>query len=199
MKPLKILTLLTFIFSAFPAVAQNSPSAVVDDFQLDLLQVMKEAETLGIKGRYDYLTGSLEEAFDLVRMTRIAVGRFWRQATQEQRETLANAFKRMSVSTYASQFDSYSGQAFKIIGERPGPQKTILVETHIVRPDDDPAKITYVMKKINNRWRIADLLLDDSISQLAVRRSEYRSVLKSRGVDGLIAVLNDKADRLIAQ
>jgi len=199
MKPLKILALLALIVSAFPAAAENSPSRVVDEFHLDLLQVMKEAKALGIKGRYDFLTESLEQAFDLERMARIAVGKYWRRATPDQQKTLSGAFKRMSVSTYASQFDSFSGQSFETIGERPGPQKTILVETRIVRPGKDPAKLTYVLKKIKNRWRIADVLLDNSISQLAVRRSEYRGVLKSRGVDGLISVLNSKADRLIEQ
>lgn len=190
---------LILVFSALPAATEESPSTVIDEFHQDLLMVMKEAKALGIQGRYDYLSGSMDQAFDMRRMVRIAAGGFWRKATPEQRKTLVVAFKRMSVTTYADQFDSFSGQAFETMGERPGPQKTVLVETRILRPGDSPAQLTYVMKKVKGRWRIADVLLDNSISQLAVRRSEYRNVLRSRGVDGLIAVLNDKSDRLIAQ
>lgn len=190
---------LILVFSALPAATEESPSAVVDEFHQDLLVVMKEAKALGIQGRYDYLADSMALAFDMGRMVRIAVGGFWRKASPEQRKTLVVAFERMSVTTYAEQFDSYSGQAFETIGERPGPQKTVLVETRIIRPGEGPANITYVMKKVKDRWRIADVLLDNSISQLAVRRSEYRGVLKSRGVDGLVTVLNDKSNRLIAQ
>ncbi len=190
---------LILFFSALPAATEESPSTVIDEFHQDLLMVMKEARALGIQGRYDYLAGSMDQAFDMGRMVRIATGGFWRKASSEQRKTLIVAFKRMSVTIYADQFDSYSGQSFETIGERPGPQKTVLVETRIIRPGEGPANLTYVMKKVKGRWRIADVLLDNSISQLAVRRSEYRGVLKSRGVDGLITVLNDKADRLIAQ
>lgn len=194
-----LVAFLILVFSALPAATEESPSAVIDEFHQDLLMVMKEAKALGIQGRYDYLAGSMKQAFDMGRMARIAIGGFWRKASSEQRKTLIVAFTRMSVTIYADQFDSYSGQSFETIGERPGPQKTVLVDTRIIRPGEGPAKLIYVMKKVEGRWRIADVLLDNSISQLAVRRSEYRGVLKSRGVDGLITVLNDKADRLIAQ
>ncbi len=190
---------LIFVFSALPAAAEESPSTVINEFHQDLLMVMKEAKALGIQGRYNYLAGSMDQAFDMRRMVRIAAGGFWRKANPEQRKTLVVAFTRMSITTYADQFDSFSGQAFETLGERPGPQKTVLVATRILRPGDSPANLTYVMKKVKGRWRIADVLLDNSISQLAVRRSEYRSVLKSRGVDGLITVLNNKSDRLIAR
>ena len=57
--------------------------------------------------------------------------------------------------------------------------------------------ITYVTHKIKGEWRIIDVLLDAGISELAVRRSEYRRVLKTGGVDGLIETLNRKADQLL--
>ena len=55
------------------------------------------------------------------------------------------------------------------------------------------------MKENKDRWRIVDILLDNDISELAVRRSEYRRVLKKEGVDALIATLNNKADGLVAE
>jgi len=73
------------------------------------------------------------------------------------------------------------------------------VHTQIVRTDESPVDLTYVLKKVGGAWRIADILLDNTISQLAVRRSEYRLVLKKDGVDGLIATLEHKADELTAE
>ena len=105
----------------------------------------------------------------------------------------------MSVSTYANRFDGYSGQVFEIVDQRPGPQKTVLVKTRIVSPGDSPVRLTYVVKEFEGQWRIVDILLDNDISELAVRRSEYRRLLKNNGVDGLIATLNDKADGLVAE
>ena len=196
----KFLISLVFLAAAWPTGAvAGTPSAVVEGFHGNLLAVMKEADTLGVKGRYQRLESPVASAFDLQRTIRIACGSYWKKAAPAKRQALLAGFTRMSVGTYAAQFDGFSGQSFETVGEKPGPQGTILVKTRIVRPDDSPVGLTYVLKKIEAGWRIADVLLDDSISQLAVRRSEYRRVLGKDGIDGLIAVLNRKADDLTAE
>ena len=130
-------------------------------------------------------------------MARITSGAVWKKADKTQKDSLAAAFTRLSVATYASRFDGYSGQAFEIIGDRPGPPATHLVDTRILSPGESPIPLTYVMKQVDGRWGIVDVLLDTKISELAVRRSEYRSVIKKDGVDGLIAVLDAKVDELL--
>ena len=197
---LKVLLFLSAVLTALPAAAEEDPAtAVIQRFQQSLLAVMKEAESLGVTGRYQRLQPKIEEAFHLPLMIRVATGSFWRRADKEQRSRLVAAFKRLSISTYANRFDGYSGQVFEIVDQRPGPQKTVLVKTRIVSPGDSPARLTYVVKEYKGQWRIVDILLDNDISELAVRRSEYRRLLKKNGVDGLIATLNDKAAGLVAQ
>ena len=197
---LKVLLLLAGGLTALPAAAQEDPArAVIQRFQENLLAVMKEAKSLGVTGRYQRLQPRIEEAFHLPLMIRVVTGSFWRKADKEQRSRLVAAFKRLSISTYANRFDGYSGQVFEIVDQRPGPQKTVLVKTRIVSPGDSPARLTYVVKEYKGQWRIVDILLDNDISELAVRRSEYRRLLRNKGVDGLIATLNDKADGLVAQ
>jgi phospholipid transport system substrate-binding protein len=71
------------------------------------------------------------------------------------------------------------------------------VDTRILRPGESPIPLTYVLKQLDGRWGIVDVLLDTGISELAVRRSEYRSILKKDGLDGLIAVFNAKVDELL--
>ncbi len=188
------------VLTALPAAAQEDPArTVIQRFQQSLLAVMKEAESLGVTGRYQRLQPIIEEAFHLPLMIRVATGSFWKKADEEQRSRLVAAFQRLSVSTYANRFDGYSGQVFEIVDQRPGPQKTVLVKTRIVSPGDSPVRLTYVVKEFEGQWRIVDILLDNDISELAVRRSEYRRLLKNNGVDGLIATLNDKADGLVAE
>ena len=196
----KVLLLLAGVLTALPAAAQEDRArAVIQRFQENLLAVMKEAKSLGVTGRYQRLQPRIEEAFHLPLMIRVATGSFWRKADKEQRSRLVAAFKRLSVSTYANRFDGYSGQVFEIVDQRPGPQKTVLVKTRIVSPGDSPARLTYVVKEFEGQWRIVDILLDNDISELAVRRSEYSRLLKKNGVDGLIAALNRKADGLIEE
>lgn len=185
--------------AATSAPEPASPRAIVEKFHGNLLAVMKEADALGIKGRYDRLAPEIEQTFDFPKMIKIAAGDFWNTASADQQKNLSQAFTKLSISTYASQFDGFSGEAFETVGERPGPQQTLLVETRILRPQKSPVGITYVLRMNNEQWQIVDVLLDNSISELAVRRSEYRLVLKNSGVDGLVKVLNEKADAMTAK
>ena len=72
----------------------------------------------------------------------------------------------------------------------------VLVRTQIVRPNDAPVSINYILHDNDEAWQIRDVYLGGSISELATRRSEFTGILRSQGVDGLIAVLNKKADEL---
>ena len=159
--------------------------------------VQDVAKALGVKGRYEKLAPRIKHSFHLALMAQVSASSHWRKATPEQVKKLVAAFSHLSISTYASQFDGYSGQSFVTRNEKPGPQKTVLVKTQILDPESDPVDITYVTRKIKGQWRIIDVLLDNGISELAVRRSEYRRILKTGGVDGLIGTLNTKADQLL--
>ncbi len=196
----KTLFILTFLLTAHLAMADEVPArVVVERFQTGILAVMKEAEQLSVKERYDRLTPYIDEAFHVPLMIRVATGSFWKQASKSQKQRLTAAIKHMSISTLATFFDSYSGQTFETVGEKPGQQMTFLVQTRIVDVDKSYVDIAYVMKKINNRWFVVDVIVDRGISELKVRKSEYRRLLKTSGVEGLILALNDKANQLISE
>jgi len=197
-KTMLAMILAAWIFAPASQAAENGPSQIVTEFHDSLLAVMKEAKTLGVKGRYEKLAPRIEESFHLPLMTQISASSYWRKATKVQTKKLVAAFSHLSISTYASQFDGYSGQSFATRSEKPGPQNTVLVKTQILDPGSKAVDITYVTRKIKGRWRIIDVLLDNGISELAVRRSEYRRVLKTGGIDGLISTLQAKGDQLLA-
>ena len=180
-----------------PAAAESTARTTVENFHAALLEVMKNADTLGIKGRYGRLEPQVSRSFNLALMIRIASGIHWRKANAAQRIALVDAFKRFSVGVYAARFSSHSGETFETSSVKPGPQRTKLVHTMINRPNKSPVKFSYVVKNFGGAWRIVDVLLDGGISELAVRRSEYRSILNSNGVAGLVATLNRKADALM--
>ena len=170
---------------------------LVARFHGTLLDLMKNAVHLGVKGRYQKLAPEIEQTFHLKLMVRVSIGSYWKNADDGERDRLAEAFSQYSISTYASQFDSYSGQKFSIIGEKRGPQNTTLVSTRITNPGGDDVDLTYVTRQFKKKWRIVDVLLDTGISQLAVRRSEYRRILRSGGINSLIEALNTKARELV--
>ena len=172
---------------------------IIDQFHASLLAVMKMADKSGAMARYQVLEPEIEKRFDLRLMIALATGKHWRTADTVSRDRLAEAFRRFSTATYASRFSGYSGQSFKTLNVSTGPRKTELVRTEIRRPDGPPVALTYVTRIAGAGWRIVDVLVDDGISELAVRRSEYRSVLKSDGVDGLIRLLDQKTAILLKE
>ena len=195
----KSLIFLLFIYSVPTARgAEETPRQIVEGFQASLLAVMKEAESLGLKGRYARLAPAIEQAFDLPLMVRIAIGSYWNRTTAEQRTKLTAAFKRMSISTLATFVTGYSGERFETISEGPGQQNVHLVKTRIIDPDGSHVNITYIAKRYSDGWNLVDVVVDAGISELAVRQSEYRLILKKNGIDGLIRALNVKADQLMS-
>ena len=182
-----------------PATAAE-PRDVVERFHAALLDVMQNADKLGISGRYDRLRPEVERAFDLSRMIRIASGPAWTDADETARKSLVEAFARMSAGTYAAQFDGYSGESFAIDGVKPGPRGSRLVATRIVTGKGESVPITYVLidSDTPDDWQITDVLLNNAISELSVRRSEYRSIVEKSGLPGLAKTLDDKASELLA-
>lgn len=178
---------------------QSAPMTLVQHFQEQLLAVMKEAKTLTVRQRYDRLVPSIEESFSLPIMIGTASGSYWKQATPDEKARLVTAFKRKNISTVATLFDGYSGQEFKIDGEKPAPQNTRLIETRIVSPDGSAISLDYRVIEIKDRWWIIDVIVDKGISEMSVRRSEYSDTLKKQGIAGLTAALSAKADELLAQ
>jgi len=192
--------LLSMLITVAEARSDNQSAAdAVSSVQETLLSVMKNADALGGKGRYAKLLPPLREAYDFEKMIRFAAGSAWKSATPEQRENLLEAFERLSVSTYAAQFNGYSGENFEILGQRGGPKGSVLVDTQIVRSPDPPVGITYVVTENNGQWRIIDLLLERKVSEMATRRSEYNPILRESGPDELAAALNAKADALLTE
>ncbi len=188
----------TFGNASSHAVAQQVDAiSIVENLHQSLISVMKKADALGLQGRYRQLHDPISAAFHLNLMIRIAVGSSWNTATQSERDELYAAFTRLSVSTYASRFDGYSGQTFRTKGMRTAPRGVQLVDVAIESPDDNPIPLTYVLKKSNGAWQIVDVLLDTGISELAVRRSEFAAILRQRGTAGLISTLNEKSAELV--
>lgn len=192
------LAILVVAAGSLPAAAET-PSKVVEKFQANLLQVMKEAEKLSVRQRYERLASTVETSFHLPLMVQIATANHWQDASPSQRVQLVSAFRRMSITTLATLFDSYDGESFQVLAEKPGPQHTQLVLTKLTKSDKSTVNIAYVARRFDDGWRMIDVIVDNGISELKVRRSEYSSVLKSDGIPGLVALLNSKADELISK
>lgn len=181
------------VSAAAPAAeAPKDATARVEAFNATLLDVMKNAKTLGYEGRRDELAPKLESLFHLPVMARIAVGSHWSALTPAQQQTLTDAFTRMTIATYANRFNGWSGEKFEMRGIDPVRDKTVLVKTALIRPDEEPVEINYLMREFSDGWRVIDVYLKQAYSELATRRSEYSSILARRGFEALVREIEAK-------
>ncbi len=175
------------------AALSPAPENNVQSFYATLLTTMKSGPALGESGRYAQLAPVVQQLFDVPHMTQLAVGPSWTSLTPAEQQQVVSAFGHYIAATYAYNFDSYSGEQLQVLGEQPFASYGTLVETRIVQSDGKPVTINYLMRRNSDgTWQIADIYLEGTISQMAVRRSEFTSILQNQGVNGLISTLNRK-------
>jgi phospholipid transport system substrate-binding protein len=187
---------------SLPALAQKSAEAdpainTIRVFYDTLLSVMKQAAALGVKGRFDKLAPAIRSAFDLPAMTRIAVGPDWTTIAPEQQAALVDAFSRMTIATYANRFNGYSGESFEVDPEVQVRNTGRIVRTRLVRTKDEPVSLNYLMRATGDNWKIVDVYLSGTISQLATQRSDFSAILKSGGPPALVESLRQQAERML--
>ena len=159
---------------------------------------MKQGKQLGLKGRYDKLAPVLFKTYDVPLMARIAVGASWDSMAPPQQSRVVEAFLRMMVATYASRFDEFSGERFDILQTIEQPPTGKIVKTRVTQSNGKTVSIYYLVRLAGGEWKVIDVFLDGTISELANRRAEFTEILKSGGPDALIASLRQQGDKLLA-
>ena len=178
--------------------AQAMGRDTVQTFYSTLLSTMQSGPSLGARGRYARLAPVVRQVFDIPFMTRLAVGPEWANLNETQRQQVTQAFESYVVAIYAERFDSYSGERLQVTGEKASAGGTIIT-SQIVKSNGEPVNVNYLVRQNGGSWQIADVYLDGTISELATRRSEFASILRTQGINGLIAMLNNKAAVLAAR
>ena len=178
---------------AAPASAGDTVQGLYDA----LLKTMKNSRTLGQSGRFTQLEPVIRRTFDIPSMARLSVGSSWASLTDAQRQQVTESFGRYISAIYADRFDSYAGQKLQVTGEQPA-AAGVIVRSQIVKANGESVHVDYMMRRNGESWLVSDIYLDGAISEVGTRRSEFAAILKSQGIDGLIAALNRKADILTA-
>jgi phospholipid transport system substrate-binding protein len=185
--------------AASPTHAQAADPAIptIDAFDKALLETMKSAGDLGVKGRYKKLEPVIEKAFNLPVMTRFAVGEKWTTYSDDEHQNLIDAFTRLTVASYAHNFDGYSGESFVINPAVQTRNQDKIVLTQLVRPKDKPVPLNYRMRLANGAWKVIDIYYQGNISQLTIRRNDLAATAMTGNAKALVRNLNTQADRLM--
>lgn len=170
------------------------PVEALDDA---LIAAMKSGDATSFNRRCQALAPVIDRVFELHAVLAASIGLSWAGIPEAQKTTLAAAFRRYTVSSYAANFDSYNGQRFEILHDARifGNGKAV-VQTRLIRRDKSAIKIDYVLRSGTGGWQVVDVLTDGTISRVAVQRSDFRQLLESGGAPALTAGLERKVANL---
>ncbi len=190
--------LLFLVASPLSLADEQSAKQVVEEFQNQLIAVMKQGKALGFKGRYEKLDAAVRSSHDLAKIARIVVSKQWEELSADQQAKLESVFSKLSVSAYAHNFKDYSGESFAFVSEEETGRGGVVIHTNLLIPGQKDVKFDYQMKKKDDGWQIINIIAD-GVSDLALKRSEYTSILSRDGFDVLIAKITEKIDNYAAQ
>lgn len=157
-----------------------------------LISVMKAGKKVRFRDRFQTLAPAIDRAFDLPGILRVSVGPQWSSIDAAQKDTLQTVFRRFTVASYVANFDSYDGERFDIAPTLRASGADQIVGTTMVPTRGDRVRIDYVMRQEGEGWKVVDVLLDGTISRVAVQRSDFRALLARGGAPALIASLQAK-------
>ena len=188
------LLLLAAVFGV-SAYAQEAPDAMVKRVSQDVLQTIKSDPKIqsGDQARIrEVMESKLAPNFDFERMTALAMGRHWREATPEQQKRLTVEFKTLLVRTYSGALTQYRDQTIDYKPLRADPNAAdVLVRTEVIRQGQPPVQIDYGMEKKDNAWKAYDVVVG-GVSLVTNYRDEFSEQVRAGGIDGLIKTLATK-------
>jgi phospholipid transport system substrate-binding protein len=181
------------------AAADDPPATqVIARLNAALLDTLKHAEQLGYQGRFDKLAPIVPQAFDVEFMAEKSIGKYWKPLSDADKARWLAIFKEFTVANYAGNLDKFSGQRFEISGQEPEQNDTTVVHTKLFNPVGEDVELNYRLHETPTGPRIVDVYLKGTVSELALRRSDYTSVLERDGFDALLATLRAKIADLAA-
>lgn len=187
--------LVTWGFCVNASAGEGGAARVVTELQNSIMTIMKDGRDLGYTGRYQSISPTVEETHDLDTIARLVVGRHWKELDANQRSAFIETFTDLSISTYAGQFKDYGGEQFKVLSEtasKRGNRK--LVSSQLVKSDGEKITFSYVLHQVRDQWKIIGVSVN-GVSDLALKRAEYRGILRKDGFPTLIERLKIQIDK----
>src|SRR5689334_8571113 len=175
--------------------ADETPDALVKRIADEVIAIIKSDKDLqaGNSAKVVQLAEvKVLPHFDFTRMTRLAVGRNWQQATPEQREALTKEFRTLLVRTYSTSLSQYRDQKIEVKPLQAAPNDTdVVVRTAVIQEGGPPIPIDYRMAKEKDGWKVYDVVIDGA-SLVTTYRGSFNDQIAKGGIDGLIKTLAER-------
>jgi phospholipid transport system substrate-binding protein len=189
---------LFLVLLAAPAFAADPAVQPVQNFYDSLLDSMKHAKELGVKGRYEKLKPVIEQSFDMAGMTRLSVGPAWNGMSPQEQQGLVASLNRYTIASYASNFNGYDGEKFVVepASTLRAPDRMVLSKL-VTKSETIP--FNYRMREVNGAWKVLDIFLNGYVSQIAKQRSDFGATVSAGGAAALKKKIDTLTDKLMKE
>jgi len=178
------------------AVAQEiAPDTLVRNVSNDVLEIVrkdKDIQSGNTRKAVELADAKVLPHFNFAHMTKLAVGKDWRQANPAQQKILIDEFRSLLVRTYSKALTEYRNQTidFKPLKMQPA-DTDVIVRTLVNQPGSKPVQIDYNLEKTDQGWKVYDIIVG-GISLVTNYRGSFAQEISAGGIDGLIATLRTK-------
>jgi phospholipid transport system substrate-binding protein len=191
----RFISVLLFALLPFTASAQEAPDALVKRVTDEVLTIIKSDKDLqagNIRKVVELAEAKVLPHFDFARMTRLAVGRNWQQASDAQKEALTKEFRTLLVRTYSTSLSAYRNQNIEVKPSKVAAgDKEATVRTAVIQQGGPPIPIDYSMEKEASGWKVYDVVID-GVSMVTTYRGSFNDQIQKGGIDGLVKTLQDR-------
>ncbi len=193
---LTLVVALVFTGTATRAAPASDAAGFISNLVNEGLQTLGN-EKLTPADREKQFRALLTDDFDMQRIARFVLGRYWKDASEQERQNFEKLFQDYVVHSYSARFSAYSGQQVKVTGQRPESETTTIVMSQILQPNGaPPAKVDWRVRKGENGFKIVDVDVE-GVSMLITQREEFGTVIQRNG--GTVAGLNQALQQKLAQ
>ncbi|MDB5987749.1 MAG: Toluene tolerance [Nevskia sp.] len=205
MSRLRWCCLLSLMFAAAVHADDKSVDSkaadVVTALHATLLDNMKRGAALGCSGRVQHMATAIDADFDLPFIGQRVLRRHWDEISADQRKQFMDAFRKLVLSTYASQFKRFGGESFTTLDAQAVASGESIVHARLTTGSGGTVSFDYVLHPVTgsdgSSWRVINVIAD-GVSDLALRSSQYDQIYKERGFDGLLAWIREQDKKTLA-
>lgn len=174
--------------------AETAPDALIERVSGEVIEAVKADKAIQA-GDVMRINALVDEKVmphvNFQRMTSLAMGRYWRQATPEQKQRLQEEFKTLLVRTYSGALSQVKDQKVQLKPMRNRPGDTEVIVRTEVRGGGEPIQLDYRLEKAGDTWRIYDVNVL-GVWLVEQYRNSFAQEIGAKGIDGLIASLAEK-------
>lgn len=167
----------------------------VEELHKNLIEIMQAADSKDYLDRYTQMKTVIDNSFNTPLIARIVLGRHWKTMDESGRDEFISLFKRLTVSTYVSRFDSFNDQVFRTESTDAMKKNRYMIKTKLLSAGKDPVSLNYIVQAQAGDWKIVSVIAN-GVNDLSLKRAEYASMIKNQGYAALLASLERKISDL---